>query len=170
MKVLLSVLALSSLCFAPVASAQTACDSEDHRAFDFWIGHWTVTLENGDPAGSSRITAIQDGCVILENWVSANPPFRGTSHNFYDPKKSKWRQIWLDNQGGILELEGERIDHQMILSSAPFTNSDGEISTHTITWTLHDDGVVQQKWETSTQGKETIVAFDGFYRPSAKTE
>lgn len=64
----LAVLALCLL--ACTATAQTAdqgsppCSSQEHRQFDFWLGEWDVT-QKGKPAGTSRITAILGGCVLM---------------------------------------------------------------------------------------------------------
>lgn len=84
--------------------------------------------------------------------------------NFYDSSKDKWRQLWLDNQGSVLELEGKRSDNQMILRSVTFNDANGNESYHQITWTLNDNGSVRQLWQTFVSGQETQVAFDGLYQ------
>lgn len=148
---------------AQQAEAQAACTSAEYRAFDFWLGSWQVSLADGSPAGSNTITAIQSGCVIKEEWQSATSSFTGTSYNFYDTNQEKWRQIWLDNQGGSLDLAGNKEGKQMILRSQPEPNAEGQEVTHQITWTHNDDGSVRQLWETFTTGQPTVIAFDGLY-------
>ena len=32
-----------------------ACCTENHRAFDFWVGTWQVTNPDGSPAGTNTI-------------------------------------------------------------------------------------------------------------------
>jgi len=142
------------------------CCSEKHSEFDFWLGSWTVTAPNGQMAGTNTIDKIQDNCVLRENWTSAKAGYTGTSSNFYNSNTDQWEQIWLDNQGGTLHLKGNRKGNQMILQSDELKNDKGEPFFHRITWTLNDDGSVRQYWETITNGKDVIVAFDGLYKKS----
>jgi len=140
------------------------CCTEDHKAFDFWIGEWTVSnATNGNPAGKSKISQEEGGCVIRENWTSANSGFTGTSLNFYNAAKERWEQLWIDNNGGYLKLKGKRTGNQMILSSDPF-DKDGKKLINRITWTANEDGTVRQLWEI-LEGDEVVnVAFDGLYQ------
>jgi N-acetylneuraminic acid mutarotase len=86
--------------------------------------------------------------------------------NFYNPAKNQWQQLWVDNQGGHLELSGQRKDKQMILSSNKAKDKDGNDYFHRITWTHNDDGSVRQLWETIKDNGDTTVAFDGLYKKS----
>ena len=140
------------------------CCTEKHSEFDFWLGSWTVTGPNGKIAGTNTIDKIQDNCILRENWTSAKGNYTGTSSNFYNSNTNQWEQIWLDNQGGSLHLKGNRKGNQMILQSDELTNDKGEPYIQRITWTLNEDGTVRQYWETITQGKEPVVAFDGLYK------
>jgi hypothetical protein len=148
------------------ANAQDAackCCNAQSSAFDFWLGEWNVTDAAGKAAGQNSIDKIQNGCVLRENWTSASPGYTGTSYNFYNYESKKWQQLWLDNQGGSLQLVGERVGNQMIMSSEQTTNNQGQEVQHRITWTLKDDGSVRQLWETTT-GTESQVVFDGLYK------
>ncbi|HAU67560.1 MAG TPA: hypothetical protein DCW52_04105 [Gammaproteobacteria bacterium] len=142
------------------------CSTEVYHQFDFWIGKWAVETPDGKPAGDSQIQRVQDGCIILENWQSLTSPYTGTSVNFYDPDIQQWRQIWLDNQGGKLELFGNRIDNQMILRSK--TTDEGVYQQ--ITWTANEDGSVRQFWQTFTTGEEPKTLFDGKYNRDEPAE
>ena len=62
-----------------------------------------------------------------------------------------------------MQLAGERVGQQMIMSSEKALNRQGQEVQHSITWTLNDDGSVRQLWETTTAG-ELQVAFDGLYK------
>ena len=145
-------------------STNCNCCTEKHTEFDFWIGTWTVTNLNGTPAGKNTIDKIQDHCVLRENWTSAKGNYTGTSNNFYNSQTKQWEQIWLDNQGGTLHLKGNRTGNQMILQSDELKNDKDQPYFHRITWTLNEDGTVRQYWETITNGKDIIVAFDGLYK------
>lgn len=155
-----------------LAKAQTAdcnCCSADQTAFDFWIGEWTVTnFANGTPAGKSLIKKEENGCVIRENWTSAQGGYTGTSLNFYNATNDQWEQLWVDNAGAFLKLKGNRTDNQMILMSEPFEKSDGKSYRNRITWTKRDDGTVRQLWEVLSGDQVVSVAFDGLYTPISK--
>ena len=140
------------------------CCTEKHKEFDFWVGSWVVTKPDGSLAGTNVIDKIQDNCILRENWTSAVGNFTGTSSNFYNTQTKQWEQIWLDNQGGILHLKGNRKGNQMILQSDEQNNSKGEPFFNRITWTSNDDGTVRQYWEIITNGNEVTVAFDGLYK------
>lgn len=149
--------------FMMAQSSNCNCCTENHSAFDFWIGNWEVTNANGSPAGTNSITKEEGNCVIRENWTSASSGFTGTSLNYYNQRTNEWEQLWVDNSGNVLKLKGNRVGNKMILSSDEFTHTDGKIYTNRITWTLNEDGSVRQLWE-MVQGDEVKnVLFDGLY-------
>lgn len=159
-RILVSLLLIWSAT-AQAQNSTCACCNENSRAFDFWLGEWEVTA-NGKSAGHNSIDKLQGECVLRENWTSASPGYTGTSYNFYNTTKKQWQQLWLDNQGGSLELAGQRVGQQMILSSDKLKNDKGQDVQHKITWTYNDDGTVRQLWETTTEGDVQVV-FDGLY-------
>ena len=141
-----------------------ACCTKDHTAFDFWIGTWEVTLPNGTVAGTNTIVKEQDGCLLRENWTSANVQVTGTSLNFYNINTLQWEQVWIDNSGNPLKLKGNRIANQMILNSGPFKQEDGKEYRNRITWTVNKDRTVRQLWEVlDVQGTPVNILFDGLY-------
>jgi hypothetical protein len=145
-----------------VAVAQTpappaACQTPEHRQFDFWLGEWEVFLPNGKKAGDSRIESIAAGCALLENWTGTGG-FSGKSLNSYDGTDKRWHQSWVDSSGSRLELAGAYADKRMVLSSAP----GGTVQR--IAWSVNDDGSVRQLWEATEDGGKTwTVQFDGRY-------
>ncbi|MGB5819465.1 MAG: hypothetical protein WBG90_08250 [Saonia sp.] len=146
------------------AQSACACCTENHKAFDFWIGTWDVTNADGTAAGKNSIEKVQDSCLLRENWTSAKGKFTGSSTNFYNLETKQWEQLWIDNSGAHLKLKGNRTGNQMILSSDKFTHTDGEVYVNRITWTLNADGTVRQLWEVLQDDKVISVAFDGLYR------
>lgn len=146
-------------------STACACCNEKARQFHFWVGDWEAFNPAGKLAGTNRIVLMEGNCVMQENWASAGSPFTGTSYNFFDNTTEKWRQVWIDNQGGNLQLEGEWSGSSMVLKSKEVKNRSGQVQTSRITWTPHADGTVRQLWEVSTDSEKTwTVAFDGLYK------
>ena len=146
---------------AQQAPPNSACNSEQHRQFDFWLGHWDVT-SGGQPAGRNHIELVSKGCALAEHWTSATAGFSGSSLNIYDKAGMRWHQTWVDSGGLLLQLDGAFVDGQMILSGE-VPGADGASVMHRITWTPNDDGSVRQHWETSPDGEEWTTAFDGHY-------
>lgn len=64
--------------------------------------------------GTNRLEGILDGRVIHERFEEAaegaGGALRGESWSVFEPGRSLWRQTWVDNQGGYLDLVGERVD------------------------------------------------------------
>ncbi|QCK16774.1 hypothetical protein [Mangrovivirga cuniculi] len=138
------------------------CRTEDHRAFDFWLGKWSVYNKNGKFLGYNNVELIQNGCVIKENWFSGNAILTGTSMNFYNKSINRWQQSWVDNTGGVLQLTGGIDDDQMILRSD--TTQENQ---HRITWRPSQDGTVEQIWESTEDGGSTWKQlFYGIYKNS----
>jgi len=137
------------------------CTAAPHRQFDFWLGDWDVTDAKGKAAGRNRIVALHDGCVLQENW-SGTGGFTGTSLNAYDADRKTWHQTWVDNNGGVLQLDGRYADGRMMLAGESL--DEGRRVMQRITWERLPDGRVRQLWESSKDGGTTwTVAFDGYY-------
>ena len=123
-----------------------------------------VYTPDGKLAGESSISIIQDSCIIKEEWKSASSNYTGTSYNFYDQKNDVWHQVWIDNQGGSLFLQGGlTMDNQMAMTSEHEVVEIGD-PWNMISWTMNPEGTVRQVWK-SMNGDSTSVLFDGTYKP-----
>ncbi len=145
--------------FAALIEPLKPCAAPEYRQFDFWIGEWNVASPQYPGTTSlSRITRINDGCTIREEYTTP-VAYAGTSLNFYDGRRKLWQQTWIDNQGGVLNLEGGLEGGAMVLSMPA-----GAAATQRITWTPLDDGRVRQHWEATADGGKTwSTVFDGYY-------
>lgn len=147
-----------------VAAAEIApaCAGPERRQFDFWIGDWDVHDEKGTLVGRNQIAAIDGGCALLELWRSARGS-SGTSINSWDPVDRQWVQHWVDKNGSVLDMEGERAGETMRLDGR-YAKADGSWSRLRGVWTPLSDGRVRQLFEISNDGGQTwAVWFDGFY-------
>ena len=161
--ILLTILPLQAQEEDAPAGACTCC-TENHHTFDFWVGAWEVLTPQGDLAGTNRIEKREGNCVLQEHWVGTSGD-TGTSLTYYNASTGQWEQLWTDSSGLILKLAGGGHDGQMVLSSQPFRDADGQARVHRITWTLQNDGSVRQLWELLEGGAEVKTLFDGIYRP-----
>jgi hypothetical protein len=140
-----------------------SCTAAEYRQFDFWIGDWEVYRPDGKPAGTNRISRILDGCVIQENWSGARGS-SGTSYSIYDRMRRRWHQTWVDDQGGLLQLDGGFTNASMTLRGETLDSS-GVKLLQRITWRRVGPAQVRQLWESSRDGGKTwTVVFDGRYQ------
>lgn len=160
---LFCILALATV--IPVCyGAPDPCSGEQHGEFDFWLGKWTAYSSEGVKQGSNHLHKIMGNCGMQENWTSANGQFKGTSYNFYMPRKKVWHQTWVDNGGGRLLLEGGFENGKMRLRGVR-KNAEGGNVIDQITWSLLEDGGVRQHWQTSKdEGLTWADVFDGYYK------
>ncbi len=172
-----AVFTLFLLLLSPVISSELYAQNEavklcpccgpEYRRFDFWLGDWVAyNLQDSNKlAGTNRIVLLQDSCVVQENWVGRGGQYTGTSYNWYDRQEGKWRQTWIDNQGGSLQLSGGMKGGEMILYSGEMKSRQGESYINRITWTPNPDGSVRQHWEISKDdGQSWETVFDGLYK------
>jgi hypothetical protein len=179
MRLLILAAALSTL--AGPASGQSpapspappppACTSANHRALDFWVGHWDVS-----PTGSDKIVAhslierLYDGCAIRENWM----PLKGNgggSLSSYDPQIKGWQQLWVDSSGATVRFKGGAEGKAMVLTGQ-WTDvlGPGKSALIRMTYTPQAGGTVRQRGESSIDGgKSWKPNFDFTYRPAAAT-
>ncbi|MBT7951940.1 MAG: DUF1579 family protein [Gammaproteobacteria bacterium] len=142
-------------------SLTAACDSPEHRAFDFWLGDWDVKTPDGKVAGSNSITKHYNDCVLREQYKTPKG-FSGESFNTYDVGRKVWHQTWIDNANSLLLLEGGIRDGSMVLEGKT-TSTDAKVTLHRITFTPNDDGSVRQFWQSTNAKGEWETAFDGIY-------
>lgn len=83
-------------------------------AFDFWLGGWNVYARDGSFAGQNFIDKRSNGCLLLEQWMSAGGG-DGSSINFLDPNSGQWRQVWIGSNNMIDYSGGVNEAGQMVL-------------------------------------------------------
>lgn len=163
----LPLAAVLILLAASGAAAQTPpaapCQEGGRYAdFDFWVGEWDVSLPDGRQAGTNRIEKSERGCLLVERWTGAGGS-TGTSVNFYDPARARWRQLWVSMDGTVIEIEGGLRDGSMVLEGTLIGRGGGS-QPFRGTWTPNDDGSVRQHFEISEDGGRTWATwFDGRY-------
>jgi hypothetical protein len=83
----------------------------DGSELDFWIGDWGVRWAE-DGHGSNRIERILGDHVVHEQFAGESRvgKLNGESWSVFDPERHLWRQTWVDDQGGYLDLLGGRVD------------------------------------------------------------
>ncbi len=165
---------LVALCGSPAAvSAQEApapCgEGGAYDEFDFWVGEWDVFTPDGQRAGSNRIEKVVAGCLLVEHWTSATGA-TGKSFNYYHPARRQWIQVWVDGQGGVIEVAGRFTDGAMRLVGE-HVYPDNRREGFRMRFTPQPDGSVRQFIEQSKdEGATWYVWFDGRYVPKPRAD
>jgi len=147
------------------ANPPPACASDDHRAFDFWIGTWDVTAAGQDqPSAVNRISREHAGCVLREDYRTSGG-YTGMSMSFYDAAREKWHQTWMGADGSALFIEGgPNAQGEMVLSNRNTPYYKEGMPINRITWTPMENGSVRQHWQASQDGGQAwTTVFDGLY-------
>ena len=82
----------------------------DHRAFDFFIGHWRAATPDGMVAGTNHIEAVLGGAALIERWTSTSTATRARASTGSTRVTGTWRQTWVDDQGDVVEFVDGHID------------------------------------------------------------
>lgn len=143
------------------AQQPNPCASAEHRAFDFWVGDWTVKTNDGKVVGHNKIDREYGGCVVHEHYTT-DRGYSGESLNIYDAARGVWHQSWVDNGGLLLTIEGGIRDGKMVMEGQT-RGKDGQPVKQRITWTPNADGTVRQFWESTDAKGNWTTAFDGIY-------
>ena len=132
----------------------------DHRAFDFFVGHWRAATPDGMVAGTNHIEAVLGGAALVERWTSVNG-YQGTSLNRLDPATGTWRQTWVDDQGDVVEFVDGRIDDEGAMRFV----AHGDGTERRLRFFPQGRDALRQLSEASTDGGATwSVEYDLRYR------
>ena len=151
---------------SPPAPPPPACETAEHRQFDFWVGRWDVYPTGTDQlVAHSLIEKLYAGCAIRENWM----PLRGAgggSLNSWRPAERSWRQVWTDAANAFVEFAGG-LDGEAMVLTARATLPDGRAALNRMRFTRESGGAVRQHGTQSTDdGATWQTQYDFTYRPA----
>ena len=132
---------------------------------------FTKGLGAGADPNVGRQAALEDTEKLIEALDGADMVFvttglgggTGTSVNFFDPGRERWRQLWVSSNGVVIEIEGGLRNGSMVLEGT-LTDAAGRSQPFRGTWTPAADGSVRQHFEISEDdGESWTTWFDGRY-------
>ena len=150
--------------YAQDTQPEFPCEDDPRFAeFDFWVGEWDVHTADGSYAGRNKITRVERGCVLLEQWNGASGG-TGMSINYVEHSSGNWVQIWNASGGTQIDIRGGLMDDGMLLTGKIHYISSARTAEFRGLWTLLEDGRVRQFFEQSNDGGKTWAPwFEGFY-------
>lgn len=161
--VLAALLAAQS---TPPAPPPPACETAEHRQFDFWVGRWDVYRpDTGKMVAHSLIEKLYGGCAIRENWM----PLGGTgggSLNSYRPGEKTWRQVWTDSGNNLNEYAGGLEGGVMVLTGESHPPTGPAVPIRMTYEAKRDGSVVQTGYQSSDGGKSWQLRYQFVYRRS----
>jgi hypothetical protein len=136
----------------------TPCEGMEQKQFDFWIGEWDLTWPGEKPGevghGTNSIRRIMDGCIVQENFSGGESMhLRGTSVSVFDINSGRWKQTWVDNEGGYLDFVGDFKNGHMILQRETIRN--GAKILQRMVWKNISSNEMDWSWEASSDGGKT---------------
>jgi hypothetical protein len=159
--VVFSVLWIAGFCVGQNSStpAATPCAAAEQRQLDFWVGEWDLTWPGNNPGemqhGTNSIRRVLENCVVEENFSGGTDMhLRGKSVSLFDTRAGKWKQTWVDNEGGYLDFVGEFKDGQMILGRET-TRPDGTRVLQRMVFKNIGADQFDWSWEASKDGGKT---------------
>jgi len=147
-----------------VYARPTACTGRE-RELDFWIGEWDVVVrarkaptsdEWSEARGRNTISRTLGGCAIEERFEALGPqsPWRGASFSRFVASESRWRQTWVDDEGGYMLFVGGPDPIGFVFTGEPRTK-DG--TTSQMRMVFHDvtPNGLGWRWERTVDGGAT---------------
>ena len=150
-----------------ISKAQTnsPCSTPEAAQLDFWIGEWKAEWKDSEgnvQTGSNTISKILGGCVIEENFSTADNSFTGKSYSVYNTTKNIWEQTWVDNQGSYMAFTDGMNGDNMILSRRVINKLGkevtqrmvfSEITKNSFTWNWESSNDEGKTWTLNWQIK-----------------
>ncbi|MCA9193967.1 MAG: hypothetical protein KDB03_19480 [Planctomycetales bacterium] len=130
---------------------------------DFLVGSWEVTDSNFKMFGQSNVVGSVSGHVLTEHWKLA-PGQSGSSVKYFNPFTGRWKQAWVSDSGGVIELEGAPKDGKIEFEGVMY-DQQGATKKSRMKVTPESDGSVRQLIEVSSdEGNTWDVFLDRTYR------
>lgn len=177
MKPLRLIVALASLTLcngipsslvAQVAATPPGCTAAEFRAFDYWVGEWTVSDTTGKHMAASTIARVSGDCAIAEHWRPINGP-PGESLSWYEPRDKQWHQQWVGGAGWIARFAGAPDNGEMVLTEIAHSAAASAAPLSRMRYVKRSGGVVRQLlWQSSDAGESWKLVFAADYTPTKK--
>lgn len=136
------------------ANGEPCLHDEVARQLDFWVGAWDVYNPQGEQVGVNEVQRLLKGCLLLENWTGAGGS-SGKSMNYFDPLRQTWRQVWVSDQGNVLDYRHGVFRGDRMVFTGLRLDPAGDTVQDRLTFVHVSRDTVRQVFEASGDGGET---------------
>lgn len=126
------------------------------RQFDFWLGEWDCSWDDGDHRQLATNSVYLDlgGKVVVENFDGRpSLDFQGLSFSVYDRNARCWKQTWVDSDGNYLDFVGSFENGVMELRRSG--EVDGATARFRMRWENIERDSFDWSWQRSDDDGET---------------
>jgi hypothetical protein len=149
----------SAAMLAAAEPLQAQCSSAQHHQFDFVVGNWLVRDSSGHAIGTVTVSHEYSGCVLIERWRGVGNAGEGLGVIGYQPGSNTWHRDYIDHGGFVLAFDGHVDGATMVMTETDYQS--GVARMHRLAWTRKSNGSVEERWQTSTDGRSWQVHFYG---------
>jgi len=150
---------VGALAVGQQTSASNPCAAPEQKQLEFWVGEWDLSWPSQEQGkldhGTNSVHRLLDSCIVHENFSGESAMhLRGMSVSIFDMRAHKWKQTWVDNEGGYLDFVGEFKEGQMILARNA-VRADGTPVVQRMVFKNIRPNEFDWSWEASTDGGKT---------------
>jgi hypothetical protein len=121
--------------------------------FDFWLGTWRGTWQDGERSAMNTITKEYGGHVVVERFAADEPEtLRGLSVSVFDARDTCWKQTWVDDNGSYLDFRGGFEGDAMVLSRQLLDGA--VVVTQRMVWHDIEESRFLWAWQRTRAGAE----------------
>ena len=134
-----------------------------NRAFDFWLGDWTIAAPGGSSNATSKVRLELNECLVVERWDGGHG-HAGENLFGYSADDKSWHGLFADNEGRVHVFLNGKVGAGSAEFTGPSQAPGGEIVLNRVTIRRIAADHVEQLWEKSSdQGKTWTTVFRGEY-------
>ncbi|MHB0959666.1 MAG: tetratricopeptide repeat protein [Pirellulaceae bacterium] len=123
-----------------------------YRQLDLMIGKWRLTNSQQNRIGVVEFKVTSGGYALIGECVDDTRHSNSTWLLFYEPRISKWRLVWLDDQGHIGQLAGSTAEDESMVLDGEQVTPDGRVRTAQTILKELDNGCLHISFKVSPDG------------------
>lgn len=98
---------------------------DSYRQCDFLIGNWSLLGPEEQSVGTMEISVAESGFALVGSGLETTRSVRWSMVAFFNPELRRWRHIWLDSHGNVIELRGATGSEQSLVLEGELVTADG---------------------------------------------